>query len=187
LAANQAGRATTIARPRVYTSSEIGFAYLEASWQVEKDVERNRLLLETSRKWFETYLTKAPQEDESRTSAEFLRGELLRRVGKFPEAKEQFARMSKLKEFEGEPFPAMIRQEMSLIEGKDSSPQPINRDKVRSATSPLRVVRPQNRWSPFAPEMATNDSAGLVSRHHAPRDASHAERDYLARLRRAKW
>lgn len=111
--------------------NEIAHAYLKASWQVEGQDERNRALLEKSRKWLETYLEKAPKTDEARVPAEILRGELLRRVGKFDEAKRQFERLGKSKDFAKEPFPAIIAQELGLIEAKDSSAQEIKRDKQR--------------------------------------------------------
>jgi len=107
---------------------EIGQAYLKASWQVEDQAERNRVLLEKSRKWFEKYLANAPNTDKSRLPAQFLRGELLRRVEKFQEAKEQFIRLGKSKEYESAPFPTMIAQEMALIDVKDHSPRQIKGD-----------------------------------------------------------
>jgi hypothetical protein len=103
----------------------ISSAYLQASWQVEDQPERNRVLLEKSRKWIEKYLEKAPKTDEAWTKAEVLRGELLRRVGKFEESKAQLERLGKLKEFTADPFPHIIGQELTLIEAKDTSPQEI--------------------------------------------------------------
>ena len=102
----------------------IAYAYLKASWQLEDQPERNRVLLEKSRKWIETYLEKAPKTDEAWTTAEFLRGELLRRVG-IEEAEADLERLGKMKEFTAEPFPRIIGQELTLIEAKDKSPQAI--------------------------------------------------------------
>ncbi len=89
----------------------IAYAYLKASWQLEDQPERNRVLLEKSRKWFETYLETAQKSDEARMTAEFLRGELLRRVGKFEEAKAQLERLGKLKEFTADLAPRSSEKE----------------------------------------------------------------------------
>jgi Uncharacterized protein conserved in bacteria (DUF2225) len=108
---------------------EIAHAYLKASWQVEDDEARNRALLGKSLDWFDKYLESQPKKGPEWQTAEILRGELQRRLGRFDEAKKQFDRLSGMKEFEAEPFPGLIAQERSLIEAKDSSPRELARKK----------------------------------------------------------
>jgi hypothetical protein len=109
--------------------SQVATAYLEASWQVEDDEARNRPLLGESLKWFEKYLGSGPKKDENWKAAEFLRGELQRRLGRFDDAKAQFARLKVTEEFKGEPFPGLIAQEEALIAAKDRSPTEVAREK----------------------------------------------------------
>lgn len=108
---------------------EVDHAYLKASWQVESDEPRNRALLATSLEWFEKFLASGPKKDQGWQSAEVLRGELQRCLGKFAEAKAQFDRLKGMKEFEQEPFPRVIAQEGSLIDAKDPSPRELSRRK----------------------------------------------------------
>lgn len=102
---------------------EVAFASLQASWQVEDDEKANRTLLERSLTWYEKYLALPPDEKKDWPIAEFLRGELLRRLGKLDEAKAQFERLSTLDEFKADPYPSMIGQELDLIRAKNTSPQ----------------------------------------------------------------
>jgi uncharacterized protein (DUF2225 family) len=107
---------------------EIAQAYLKASWQAEgKDEALNRTLLVKSREWLDAYLASSAQQkkDETWRTAAFLRGELLRRLGAFDEAREQFDRLGGMKEFQEGPFPRLIAQEAALIQAKDQSPQEI--------------------------------------------------------------
>ena len=104
---------------------DIAYAYLMASWQTEREEKLNRALLAKSLEWFQKYLESPSAKGEPRQTAEFLRGELLRRLGKFDEAKRQFDRLAKTKDFQKEPFPQLYAQEISLIQAKDATPQEI--------------------------------------------------------------
>jgi tetratricopeptide (TPR) repeat protein len=106
---------------------EVAYTYLEASWQAEGQEELNRALLEKSREWFEKYLASSQENEERWKTAEFLRGELLRRLGQFAEAEKQFDRLRGRKEFAEEPFPQLLSQERSLIQARDASPKEIVR------------------------------------------------------------
>jgi Uncharacterized protein conserved in bacteria (DUF2225) len=101
---------------------EIGDAYLTASWQTETEQKVNRAMLMKSHEWFQKYLESSPEQHERRETIEFLQGELLRRLAKFDEAKRQFDRLATMKDFQKEPFPRLIAQELSLIKAKDAAP-----------------------------------------------------------------
>ena len=106
---------------------DIGNAYLMASWQTEKEEKLNQALLAKSQEWFQKYLDMSPEKDEGRQTIAFLRGELLRRLGRFDEAKRQFDRLAGLKNFQEDPFPRLITQELSLIQAKDATPHEMAR------------------------------------------------------------
>ena len=79
-------------------------------------------MLTKSQEWFQKYLESPAGQGERRQTIEFLRGELFRRLGKFDEAKRQFVRLATIKDFQKEPFPRLIAQELSLIQAKDTNP-----------------------------------------------------------------
>ena len=60
-----------------------------------------------------------------RQMARFLTGELLRRQGKFGEAKSQFEELLKLDESKKDPYPDLIKLELELIEKKKDQAQEI--------------------------------------------------------------
>ena len=123
---------------------EMAHVYLQASWQAEdkKDVERNRALLEKSREWLEKYLASSPEKDEKWRTLEYLRGELLRRVGKFDEAKKHFDRLIKIPAFQEGPMPQLISQQMSLIKNRNASPKEMVRSQGGNAAgaSPAKAA-----------------------------------------------
>ncbi len=117
---------------------EIAGVYLQASWQAEdkKDAESNRALLEKSREWLEKYLASSPEKDEKWRTQVFLRGELLRRLGKFDEAKKHFDRLGAMAAFQEGPFPRLIVQELTLIKAKDASPKEVVREEPKKSGGP---------------------------------------------------
>ncbi|MFO0950259.1 MAG: DUF2225 domain-containing protein [Isosphaeraceae bacterium] len=104
---------------------DVAFAYLQASWQAEdrKDDRRTDELLESSLAWIEKHLASGPAVDDSTKSAEFLKGELLRRLRRPDEAKRQFDRLKGMKPFAENPFPRLIAEEERLLRIGDRMPQ----------------------------------------------------------------
>src|SRR5262249_25014056 len=73
--------------------------------------------------WVEKYLAPAPSGDRVWTTAEFLKGELLRRSGRPAEASRQFTRLKGMKPFEEGPFPRLLAEEERLLRAGEESPQ----------------------------------------------------------------
>ncbi len=78
-------------------SLDIGHVFLKASWQEEQEQSLLKEDLERSLRHFEVYLGKHGLEDgEEVLTAQMLKGELLRRLGRFDEALEHLEGLRKL-------------------------------------------------------------------------------------------
>lgn len=119
----------------------LAFIWLEASWQVEEDAKLNRQLLAKSLAYYEKFLAAPPAENKDASkeeqakaknalmSAQFLKGELLRRLEKFKDAKNHFEAILATDNFKSHPiFPRLIAQELKLIEQDNATPQEIQVD-----------------------------------------------------------
>src|SRR5262249_13405404 len=105
--------------------AEVAFAYLKASWQVEDDKKRSRQYLSSCLEAYEKFLKTKPKQSERTQTAQFLKGELLRQLGKFDDASKHFQEIQKLAEFKKAPFPKLIELELKLIGKKDDKPRVI--------------------------------------------------------------
>jgi hypothetical protein len=112
---------THLGRPE----DEIGFRYLQASWQVEGKPQAYREYLGQSLAHYEKYLAGGKASGEDRLTALFLSGELRRLGGELDKAKEVFTRLAALPEFAKPPFKDIIPYELQLIAAKDTTPKPI--------------------------------------------------------------
>lgn len=110
----------------------LGHIFLQASWQEEADEDKLKDALERSLHHFERFLnrprngTAASQgvstDDESYATAQLVKGEILRRLGRFDEAKAHFSDLRELEAFH-EPFLAgIVRFQMRLCTRMDSGP-----------------------------------------------------------------
>ena len=110
-------------------------AFLRASWQEEGDEKLNREDLERSLKHFETFLKQpAPDQpaakedgekgvsDNRRQTAQLLKGELLRRLGRFDEATKHFEALTQTKEFQHGMLADIVKYQLKLCAAKDSAP-----------------------------------------------------------------
>jgi uncharacterized protein (DUF2225 family) len=104
---------------------QIGFAYLQASWEVEHKPEAYQEYLGRSLEHYEKALADPRLEAKDRTSALFLSGELRRLRGELDKARAVFIRIAKMPEFQKPPFAEMIPFELELIAAKDSAPKPM--------------------------------------------------------------
>ena len=113
----------------------LAHVYLKASWQEEGSDKYLKEDLELSLKHFDAYLKKGPpkkkkeknkatDEDEKESSAyytaQLLKGELLRQLGRFDEAKVYLQELQKFEQFKGTFFGDIVRYEITLCEQKDS-------------------------------------------------------------------
>ena len=114
---------------------DIANAYLQASWQEEDSDKYLKEDLELSLKHFDAYLKKGPpkkekeknkatDEDEKESAAyytaQLLKGELLRQLGRFDEAKVHFQKLQKLEQCTDTFFGDIVWYEITLCEQKDS-------------------------------------------------------------------
>ncbi|HUK56565.1 MAG TPA: DUF2225 domain-containing protein [Nitrospiria bacterium] len=104
------------------TEWNISNTYLEASWEVENQPEKEKQYLDLSLQHFQKYLAAGKKEgDRTWETAQLLAGELARRLGRFDEAKAKFTELGALPEFKQGIYPEIIKYQMDLIAGKDSS------------------------------------------------------------------
>ncbi len=123
-----------------------GFVWLEASWQVEDNEKLNKELLGKSLAWYEKFLANPPaqkkdasEEEQSQAqamlmTAMFMKGELLRRLERFAEAKKHFDAMTAQPQFkESKMYGALIQQELEHIAAGNSQPQEVKPGKAPAA------------------------------------------------------
>ena len=99
----------------------VGFAYLQASWQVDTEpVPYRRAALESLdafKKWLELPGSKDPERVQS---AELFSGELERRLGDFDPARARFERLKKTKGYDTGVYARIVRYQLELIAAHDS-------------------------------------------------------------------
>ncbi len=102
----------------------IAYDYLHASWQVEQtDQKRCASYLELALRHISSVKQKTDgSSNEEWTAAQILTGELLRRLGKFEEAKSHFEKLSSKPEFKEQPFRGILAVELELAAAKNSAP-----------------------------------------------------------------
>lgn len=107
---------------------EIAYRYLQATWEVEREEgDRPRIYIQRSLEAYEKVIVDKTAKVEDRRIAEFLKGEFLRRLGKFDDAKKHFETLQKQDGFKAEPYPKLIRLELDFITKKDDSPHEIEK------------------------------------------------------------
>jgi hypothetical protein len=105
--------------------SETAFAYLRATWEVENSKDRYSKYATACIEAYGKVVADEKADDEQLQMGRFLTGELLRRQGKFGEAKKQFDELLKLDESKKDPYPDLIKLELELIEKKKEGAQEI--------------------------------------------------------------
>jgi hypothetical protein len=125
----------------------IGQVFLKASWQEESDEKKLEDDLKRSLQHFEVFL-KEPQkpktasqeadeeDDNSYQTTQLLKGEILRRLGRFDEAKSYLSGLQSLSSFQGTFLADIVRFEISLCEKKDSKPHEISEVKQTEHSEP---------------------------------------------------
>jgi len=98
----------------------VATSFLKASWQEESVPGRLKEDLETSLKWFAACeLSCGPMEKENSL---LLKGELLRRLGRFEEARAHLVKLQALKGFQKNFFGDIVEYQLTLCHKKDSAP-----------------------------------------------------------------
>jgi hypothetical protein len=112
------------------------FIFLKASWQEEENTERLQDDLQRSLTHFEAWLKQPaketgpvageqPDEPTSRGTAALLKGELLRRLGRFEAAQTWFSNLQTQPRFQQTFLGQLVRFEITLCKQKDARPHPI--------------------------------------------------------------
>ena len=106
---------------------QVAFLYLKATWEAEDDKESKdrakRYLAECLTAYEAAAGTKSKVADAVPT-ARYLCGELLRRLGKFDEARAHFEGLKKDKVFDAGAFPKLLEAQLKLVGEKDTLPNP---------------------------------------------------------------
>jgi hypothetical protein len=101
----------------------VGQSYLRAAWQVEdKQAIATRYLAAAEEK-FTAAMAAMKQSDKPFSETALLRGEVLRRLGKWDDAQKQFRDLGGLPEFQDARRKQILAQQLGLIARKDNQPQ----------------------------------------------------------------
>ncbi len=105
----------------------IGHTFLKASWQEEGNAKHLREDMERSLKHFEFYLAQEDSvDDEGYSTAQVLKGELLRRLGRFEESGVYLREIKENKKFQEGILKNIIMFEIRLCDQEDSDPHAIS-------------------------------------------------------------
>ncbi|WP_415407919.1 hypothetical protein ACLHDG_05140 [Sulfurovum sp. CS9] len=124
---------------------DIAHIFLKASWQEESDEKKLKDDLEHSIHHFELFLKEQPKsdaaqqkEDNAYVTAQLMKGEILRRLSHFEEAKSYFSGLLLFKPFkEGTFLRDIVRFEISLCDKKDSGPHAVSEVKKERNSEPV--------------------------------------------------
>jgi tetratricopeptide (TPR) repeat protein len=126
--------------------------FLRASWQEEGDKKLHAEDLERSLMHFEAYLKKEPQpkpaakegeeKDNSHETAQLMKGEILRRLGRFDEATRHLTEIEKTKEFQKGILANIVKYELRLCGEKDSRPHDVSDARSKSEPTEEAADKP---------------------------------------------
>jgi uncharacterized protein (DUF2225 family) len=106
--------------------SQIAYAYLQATWQVEgENGNRPKAYLQACLDAYDKVISDNTADAGQCQIARFLKGEMLRRLGNFEDAKKHFDARQKLDASKAPPYPKLIPIELDLIAKKDDRPHDI--------------------------------------------------------------
>ena len=129
---------------------DLGHIFLKASWQEEVDEKKLKDDLEHSLRHFEAFLKELlktkptplieDEEDNEYETAQLLKGEILRRLGRFDEARNYLAGLQTIKPFQGETFLGnLVRFGISLCDKKDSKPHDVSEVEKEKNSKPANA------------------------------------------------
>jgi uncharacterized protein (DUF2225 family) len=135
-----------------------GTVFLKASWQEESLSENLRDDLERCIKYYDIFLQDATERSDNRQTAQLLRGEALRRLGRFDEAKSHFNEIQGEAEFQNNRYSNIIKFQLSLCDLKDISPHDND-----EANDYIKSRNPQNPRGALEAETGAYIWGGLLS------------------------
>lgn len=126
---------------------DIAHIFLKASWQEESDKKKLKDDLKHSLHHFELFLKEQPKnvvalqkEDNAYVTAQLMKGEILRRLSRFDEAKSYLSGLLLLKTFQGGTFLRdIVKFEISLCDKKDSGPHAVSKVKKERNSEPAHT------------------------------------------------
>lgn len=98
-------------------------SYLRAAWQVEEHEAQALRYLTVAEEKFAQALRIMERSDKAYVDVALLRGEVLRRLGKWEQASKHFRDLSARPEFQDAKRQLIISQQMALLARQDSQPQ----------------------------------------------------------------
>jgi uncharacterized protein (DUF2225 family) len=107
---------------------DVGFMYLQASWQVEADAAKCTEYLKRSHEKLTAGFKSLKPEDERYINIALLCGELERRLGKFEEAKTRFTTLKSQEPFQTPNLKAIIDRQLTFIAKRDAAPHGANQE-----------------------------------------------------------
>lgn len=121
------------------TLPAVASTFLKASWQEEKDEAKLKEDLELSLKYFSACAQACVYEEQE--NSQLLMGELLRRLGRFEEARAHLEGLKKIKGFQNNFFGDVVKYELNLCSRKNSRPHTMQdvKDFNRSFFGRLKV------------------------------------------------
>lgn len=134
-----------LARP----PQDIAFAYVAASWQVDEEPVRCQIYLARALAWYDIYLEKPEATSPARVRAMLLKAEILRRLGRFAEAKNFLEDLVHHPAMARQIEQNIIQQQRDLVLAKDDEPHVAVADDARvdvtlNVTTPgARSIRPE--------------------------------------------
>jgi tetratricopeptide (TPR) repeat protein len=117
----------------------VAYAYLQASWQVEKEPARQLEYLNACLGELKRCVEKKGEDKDVLRTAQLLIGEILRRTSKFDRAAEHFEQISALSEFKEQPYRTICDYQLKLIQKRDAAPKEI---------PPIEMTEPDIRQTP---------------------------------------
>ncbi len=128
---------------------DVAFAYVAASWQVDEEPVRCQIYLARAMVFYDAYLARQEPVTPARTRAMLLRAEILRRLGRFEEAREYLEEIAHHPAMARPAEQNILQQQRDLVAARDDEPHVAIADDARvnvalSVTSPgARSLRPE--------------------------------------------
>ena len=155
----------TLRRP----PQDIAFAYVAASWQVDENPIRCQIYLARALSWYDVYLSSHDAMSPARMRAMLLKAEILRRLGRFEEAKEYLAELAFHPAMARPCEQNIIQQQRDLVSARDDEPHVAIADDARvevsmQVTSPgARSLKPKLTGDARLPAFPSGPYASRVS------------------------
>lgn len=148
---------------------DIAFAYVAASWQVDEEPVRCQIYLARALAWYDNYLGRSEPVTPARTRAMLLRVEILRRLGRFEEAKEYLDEIAHHPAMAPQNEQNILQQQRDLVAARDDEPHVAIADDARvnvalNVTTPgARSLRPELTPDARLPAFPSGPYAARVS------------------------